>query len=193
MSAPVAFIDTETLGLDADLQPIWEIAIIRGCEEIVQQVQVTPRQIELAHPKALEISGFEERYHVDRAIHPAEAAKRVSRWLSGCHLVSAVVSFDEERLRRLCWKFHQPVTWHYHIVDVEALAVGYLAGTAMTRATDAYEDLFDIARPPWDSTELSKAVGVDPTDPAFTPKHTALTDARWAKAIYLAVMGGDAA
>ncbi len=37
------------------------------------------------------------------------------------------------------------------------------------------------AIPPWDSNKLSLAVGVDPDD---FDRHTALGDARWAKAIY---------
>lgn len=128
MSAPVAFVDTETTGLDADVQPIWELAIIRpdGTEH-VYQVKVTPRQIDLAHPKALEISGFTERYVPARAIEPARAAHLVSSLLEGCHLAGAVVSFDEERLRRMCWAHGQPVTWHYHLLDVEALAAGKVA------------------------------------------------------------------
>ena len=42
------------------------------------------------------------------------------------------------------------------------------------------------ATPPWDSDALSRAVGVNPDD---FDRHTALGDARWAKAMYEAVMG----
>ena len=34
---------------------------------------------------------------------------------------------------------------------------------------------------PWKSDELSKAIGIDPEDYA---KHTALSDARWARDVY---------
>lgn len=187
MRAPVCFVDTETLGLDADVQPIWELAIIRpdGTEH-VYQVKVIPRLIDLAHPKALEISGFTERYNPAKAIEPAHAALLVSSLLDGCHLAGAVVSFDEERLRRLCWAHGQPVTWHYHLIDVEALAVGYLNGREAEGSDEKGFRREQVMPPPWDSTELSKAVGVDPAD--FEPKHTALADARWAKAVYEAVM-----
>lgn len=40
---------------------------------------------------------------------------------------------------------------------------------------------------PWDSRALSLYVGVNPDD--FKPAHSALTDARWAKACFEAVMG----
>lgn len=43
------------------------------------------------------------------------------------------------------------------------------------------------ALPPWNSNDMSRAVGVEPDD---FDRHTALGDARWAKAIYEAVMGG---
>ena len=62
--------------------------------------------------------------------------------------------------------------WHYHLVDVEALAAGKLG----------------IA-PPWKSDELSAALGVTITE---DDRHTALGDAKWAMRIYDAVMGGAA-
>ena len=40
---------------------------------------------------------------------------------------------------------------------------------------------------PWDSDEISRVVGVDPDD---FDRHTALGDARWARAIYDAITGG---
>lgn len=196
---PVAFVDTETLGLDADVHPIWEVAIIRpDGQEISFQVRVTPRELSLAHPKALEIGRFEERYDRHAALDPSMAAFMVSAQLDGMHLAGAVVSFDEERLRRLCWAHSQPVTWHYHLIDVEALVVGYLARCARQRpighsgsrddsegAEEAME-LLDLITPPWRSDDLTAALGIHPDT---FDKHTALGDARWAKAIYEAVMG----
>jgi hypothetical protein len=87
--------------------------------------------------------------------------------------------------------------WHYHVIDVEALAAGYLAAIRQDAAELGYHDRPDtpqyehegnleIARLPWKSDSLSRAVGVEPDD---FDRHTALGDARWAKAIYEAVMG----
>ena len=103
----------------------------------------------------------------------------------GAHLVGAVISFDEERLRRLLRKHHACPTWAYHLVDVEALAAGWLAseiGYSESVGTPAFG--FD-PRPPWDSNALSAAVGVDPEQ---FDRHTALGDAFWARAIFDAVM-----
>ena len=65
--------------------------------------------------------------------------------------------------------------WHYHLIDVEALAIGFLAAKG-TR--------FDL---PWDSDDLSRAVGVEPLE----ARHEALYDALWAKQIYETVVNGD--
>lgn len=200
MTAPVAFVDTETLGLDADHQPVWEVGLILpGGTERVWQVEVTPRQIDLAHPIALEIGRFHERYGIERSPdRPEHVARDLSALIpKDCHLAGAVVSFDEERLRRLLWAHGYAVPWHYHLIDVEALAAGHIAGSWAAcnelrtgcenhhgDGPDAAE--FEVAIPPWDSHALSAACGVDPDD---FDKHTALGDARWARAIYQAVMG----
>lgn len=176
----VVWVDTETLGLDADHHPIWEVGLI-DAQSIEHHwfLHVTPREISLAHPKALEIGRFEERYDAKTAIAPSMFAYQFGHIVKGCHLAGAVVSFDEERIRRLCWAHGAPITWHYHIIDVEPLAAGCLMGR--TNGTTVAHSL------PWDSNALSLAVGVDPAD---FDRHTALGDCRWAKTIYEAVLEG---
>lgn len=196
-AAPVAFLDTETLGLDPDHNPVWEVGLILpDGAECLWHVQVTAREKALAHPIALEIGRFEERY--GRDAHPitrAELAYHLcDRIPKGTHLAGAVISFDEERLRRLMWAEGLSPRWHYHLIDVEALAAGWLIGTfsaiqEVGKNPDAdgpTQDEAMRALPPWDSNALSLALGVDPED---FDRHTALGDARWAKAIYERVMG----
>jgi hypothetical protein len=96
----------------------------------------------------------------------------------GRHLVGAVVSFDEERLRKLLRANGACPEWHYHLIDVEALAVGWIAGADQEAARLAL---------PWKSDDLSRAIGVEP--PSDEERHTALGDARWAKAIYEKIVG----
>jgi hypothetical protein len=180
----VCFVDTETLGLDADYQPIWEVGLIDAVgTEHHWFLKVTPREISLAHPKALGMGGFVERYERPGATHPSVFAHQFAGMVDSCHLAGAVVSFDEERIRRLCWTHGAPVTWHYHIIDVEPLAVGFLARADSSAFT---QDDTNPLRPPWDSNALSLAVGVNPKD---FDRHTAIGDCRWAKAIYEAVLG----
>lgn len=193
----VCFVDTETTGLDPQRHSIWEVGLITpdGAERAWQ----FPVDEMSADPIALDIGRYwERRWSTCNDVDPLaaiyEAHERRSRrknfpdegravrpdatWCAhfrdltaGCHLAGAVVSFDEERLRRLLHASGVLHRWHYHLVDVEALAAGKLG-----------------ADPPWDSGELSRALGVYPED---FGRHTALGDARWAQAIYRAVMPGE--
>lgn len=182
MTTNVAFVDTETLGLDADHHPVWEVGLITpNGKEHHWFVTVTPRQVDLAHPKALEIGRFAERYDAERAVHRGLFCRQFVDLLpDGCHLAGAVVSFDEERIRRTCWRHQVRPNWHYHLIDVETLAIGYLAG--LDHAGHGVETL----TPPWNSDQLTAALGITVDD---MDKHTALGDARWARAIFLKVMG----
>jgi hypothetical protein len=192
----LVFIDTETAGLDPDRHSIWEVALITPDDR--EHVWQFPVDEMAADPFALNIGrywdrrwpvGIQEVSDLD-AIYEAHSPKSRRRnfpdqgraikpgrnWCehfrdltAGLHLAGAVVSFDEERLRKLLHQHGVLHRWHYHLVDVEALAAGKLG-----------------VEPPWDSEELSRAVGVDPDGFA---RHTALGDARWARTIYDAVMG----
>ncbi len=175
----VCYVDSETLGLDADVHPIWEVGLITELgEEHCWQLQITQREIDLAHPKALEISGFHERYDRKKAIDPWEFCLEFDDLTKGVHLVGAVILFDEERLRRMFWKEGMTPSWHYHVICVEALAVGYLCGSFVSNGD---YDRRGIVPLPWNSKDLSRRLGVDPDQ---FEEHTALGDARWARAIY---------
>lgn len=191
MQNTVAFVDTETLGLDADHQPIWEVGLIlpngSECSWVIERTQ---RELALAHPIALEMMGdrYNEAVAEGSAVSERLFVQEFCGIVGSLHLGGAVVSFDEERLRRMAWDHDVAYGWHYHLVDVEALAVGFLAGRrAQVTAHDGPRVEWGDLKPPWSSDELSRTVGVDPDD--FAPKHSALADARWAKAVYEAVMG----
>lgn len=203
----ICFIDTETTGLDPDRHAIWEVALITpdGAEHVWQ----FPVDEMAADPFALDIGRYwDRRWDTDndvpvlaaiyeahnlksrrknfpdqgRAIRPDSTWARHFRDLTaGCHLAGAVVSFDEERLRRLLHGLGVLHRWHYHLIDVEALAAGYLASMAHGL------DNLDPLQLPWDSGALSAALGVTVSD---EDRHTALGDARWARAIYDAVATG---
>jgi hypothetical protein len=83
--------------------------------------------------------------------------------------------------------------WHYHLVCVENLAIGYLRGKGVTEMMTNRElverynhqpEWTDLA-PPWNSTEISHMLGINPNDFA---RHTAMGDVDWAMAIYNKVM-----
>ena len=108
----------------------------------------------------------------------ADAAHIVSAFTHRAHLVGAVPNFDAEVLAALLRDNWLTPSWHYHLVDVETLAVGWLARDGRAPA------------PPWRSDDVAAALGVDA--PGDGELHTALGDARWARRIYDRVMGGAA-
>ena len=105
-----------------------------------------------------------------------QAAQVVQLWTHGAHLVGAVPNFDAEVLAALLRDNFLTPTWHYHLVDVENLAVGWLAGREPKPVL-----------PPWKSDDLTRLLGVEPA--SEQERHTALGDARWAARIYDKVMG----
>ena len=155
------------------------------------QIEVTDEQRRAADPIALEISGFAARYGVGcEPVAPARAMRMIVDSIGDAHLAGAVVSFDEERLRRLALAHGIRPLWHYHLIDVEALMVGYLYGQERATARHVHPGARSAWTPPplpWKSRDLSLAVGVDPDD--HQPVHTALADAGWALACYQAVTG----
>ena len=201
---PVAFVDTETTGLDPDRHEIWEVGLILpGGSEHEWQL---PVDLSRADPIALNIGRFHDRRPMSGTEHyrPWGDDKHESKWVihsermrewsaefvrltRGLHLAGAVVSFDADRLWRLLRANGQCPMWH-HLIDVESLAAGWVsAQPAPVPIVIAGANVGSVTgRPPWRSEELSRAVGVDPDS---FDRHTALGDARWAKAIYEAVMG----
>ncbi|MCA1569339.1 MAG: hypothetical protein LC798_03245 [Chloroflexi bacterium] len=223
MTAPVAFLDTETTGLDPERHTIWEVALITpdGRERVwqfpVNEVEADPFALDIGRwwdrrwSTDNEVSRIDAIYEAHneksrrkyfpdegKAILPLDDWCRHFRNLVGTsHLCGAVPSFDEERLRKLLLSQGVRPRWHYHLIDVEPLAAGCLIGTFTAiqevgknpEADGPTVEEAKLAVPPWRSEDLSRAVGVEPED---FDRHTALGDARWAKAIYEAVMGPDA-
>lgn len=181
----LVFMDTETLGVHVDA-PIWEFAAVRrkslGGELAAEQ----SLHIQIHHYADPWLTGddplpeqfqadYRARFRYADAVGQSEAAQMIAEFLQGRpHIVGAVPNFDTERIaRQLLRPAHIPEPWHYHLIDVENLVVGFLAGRSM------------LMEPPWKSDDLSRAVGVDPDQFA---RHTAMGDVRWAMAQYDAVM-----
>ena len=80
-------------------------------------------------PEALAVSGFAERYGNTKdaiRVSGAVAASRLIYLLANRHLVAANPAFDAailERLLRSQSRSYVP-SWHFRLVDVEALAMG---------------------------------------------------------------------
>jgi len=186
---PLAFLDTETTGLDPRHHEVWEVAVVRAehrpgrllvLDEYVRQIDV--HHLEDADPYGLEVGGFHSRrLPQSQRIRPKGAAAEIEKRTRGRMMVGAVPSFDSAFLTKLLHEQGRPVTWHYQLIDVETLVAGYLAADALNR--DRYQD---AAQPPWHSDALLELVGVTVPE---VDRHTALGDARWAMRAYAAVFG----
>jgi DNA polymerase III epsilon subunit-like protein len=199
----LVFVDTETTGLQPWWNEVWEIAVIERKvihhDDLPDQVVDTEHVFHVkpdltkADPNALRISRFYERTRdfTDWRTSsrpgegwqpPLSTAKTVAQLLDGAHLVGAVPSFDAAFLQRFLHRYDQAGAWHYHLIDVEALAVGYLNGLSRT-ATSRVQ----LPGLPWDSDQLTSALGLPPV--SADVRHTALGDARWARDMYDACAG----
>lgn len=189
---PIAFVDTETTHLSAEIGEAWEVAVILrehddqdGPADTEYVWQIRP-DLTTADPEALRIGRYEERYamppgaeaaftlHESGHVTPmtrAEAITAITNVLSGTVIVGSNPAFDERFLRKLLGPGN--AQWHYRPYDIVQLAAVKLG-------------VPPLGPLPWSTHALSRAVGVEP--PAPDVAHTALGDARWARDVHDAVM-----
>ncbi len=177
---PLAFVDTETTGLDPFLHEAWEIAVIfrEGDLDTEHVFRIEP-DLTNADPKALEIN----RYH-ERTSDPKwqwqdrqNTTQRLYGLLNGVILIGSNPAFDAEMLAHLFGRYYSDVKpWHYRTIDIATLAAGYMW------AHDP--ELMSKDLGPISSRWLSRQVGVEPPG---ADGHQALVDARWAKNVYDAI------
>lgn len=191
----IAFTDCETLGLDPDRHAIWEAATILWDEathtEVTRrswQIEITDEEYASADSTALQIGRYRDR-RVPPALRCSKAqfASEFAELTAGVHLAGAVISFDEERLRRLLLAEGHAPAWHYHLIDVESVAVGFLHGveTGAQRVRGGRPRTPPaVARHlPWRSIDLTHHLGIEVS---AEMKHTAEGDAEWALALWRA-------
>lgn len=186
---PLAFVDTETTGLNPDTHMIWELAVIKRLPDgpdIETVYQIRPDLV-MADEKALEIGRFHDRFRVPpghRAaviegdnIQPIEISTlryQLDRMLRGAVLVGSNTAFDASFMRAML--HDQP--WHYRVINALELAAGHLLAQGQ-----------DVPIP-WRSADISERVGV--AYPAAQDAHQALIDARWARDVFDAVRSTNA-
>lgn len=189
----VVFLDTETTGLYPWMgHEVWEIGHIDWnsrsgvWEETVWHV--TP-DLTRADPFSLSICRFYERtpglYAPDRNSfwdNPIRVAAKLVRTLNGKHVIGAIPWFDIQMLHQFFTRNGQaPPTCHYHLIDVEAMALGYIA--AMPNTSNNTDEL----PLPWKSEWLFERLGI--VKQVDEEAHTAIGDTRKVKEVWERMVG----
>lgn len=215
----IVVLDTETTGIHPERR-VWELGLIvtgempawwsdapmlrTGSAGIPEPgryrwfVDAADLDLGNADPFALRVGRFYDRHpqYADvagRTVGERELLVWVERLTRGQHLLGAVPNFDADVLGRRMRAHGILPSWHHHLCDVEAAAVGYLHGHAAGR-TQATEGETQGVAPavahalPWRSDDLSRACGVEP--PSEEDRHSALGDAEWAWRWWQAITGG---
>lgn len=173
----LAFIDTETTGLNPEIQHIWELAVVveeDGRTILDASWFVRPPSMRLADAQALKIGEFYQRFPNEAnggvVTDSAVVAELLALALADVVIVGNNPGFDVAFLRAFMLEHDQVPTWHYSPVDVKALAAGVLG----------------IA-PPWTTDELLKQLDVD-VDKLGIERHTARGDVEITRAMYTMVI-----
>lgn len=193
----LVFTDCETTGLDVRRHDAWEIAWItfnalenRWVEEVRR---LWPPALQDAEPMALSVNQFYER---TRPVgegeqvawdDPRYVAEELSYAFAGKHIVGACPWFDAAFYEKLLRAHGYQLAWHYHLIDVEALALGYLAATSGAVELGGHRQPNLELPLPWKSDWLAKRLGLE--RPHQNHRHTALGDALEVKDTFEHIMG----
>lgn len=183
----LAFVDTETTGLDPRQHDVWEIAVIRREDgiEVERLWQIRPN-LETADPEALDINRYAERFAVPDGWDAIEVMDGppmrltlnemlfdFQDFIAGCVMVGSNPAFDDAFLKKLLWASGRKIGWHYRTIDVATLAAGFL--------WSCEPELMGRDTKPLSSRWLSRQMGIRPPG---KDGHQAMVDARWARDLY---------
>lgn len=167
------FIDTEATGLELDRHELTEVAwIVRHEDGTEVERQFFPEHtLDGADEKALELTHYHERIAEQPRTPMAEWLPRFLEDADSAVLVGAVPDFDARQMAKACRKLGVEPTWDHHLLDVETLALPWIApGPEAPRSL----------------AKTCEALGVAHDE---DEAHGALYDARQARAVFDAVWG----
>lgn len=192
-TAPRVVLDGETTGLNRFTDEFWEFAAVRFDADGTRTdiaVFVDHDPAKAGHLPEWFRKDHDMRFRPDAALSvPAFlnvigalfAVPEGTPYNLRPHVYGAVPEFDLAILGRMLHDAGRPVPWHHHTTDLETDALGYLRGIRAQAGDCGCDPLADtFPGPPWDSGDLSRAIGVDPDQFA---RHTAMGDVQWAIAI----------
>jgi len=126
---PLCFVDVETTGLDPIKNEILEFAAIKGTETLA--IKIKPRRIHTAHPKALELNGYNEAEWTD-AEDISTAAPKIIAFLRDAVLVAHNSKFDVGFIEAFLQEAGITERISYHVVDTCSLAYVFLVRLGLT-------------------------------------------------------------
>lgn len=133
----LAFIDTETTGLNPDIHEVTEFACIiaRQIErpgrgpmlEIIEEfeIKIKPEHLERAEEQALRISGYNDTDWLF-AIDQKKAWEHISKKVAGCNMVSHNITFDHGFVTKSMERHGVENTFHFHKIDTISMAFARL-------------------------------------------------------------------
>mgnify|MGYP003407936064 FL=1 len=135
----LAFVDTETTGLDFDKHEIISIGCVIASQDwssgklkLTQldefEIKIKPTHIETADPQALRVNGYNETDWI-YAYSLAEAMTEFSKKTKDCIFISHNLSFDAAFMDKAFKQTGVPNSMHYPRIDTISLAFAKLHNT----------------------------------------------------------------
>jgi DNA polymerase III epsilon subunit-like protein len=170
----LVFLDTECTGLDHEAD-IWEFAAVRrhtdGTESrlhiFIEHDDAKAAQL----PKSFRADYLERCPDPDKLVPQRKAAMMIAEFIDyDAVVVGAVAAFDSQRLATLFARHRMGTpAWLYTVVDVCALAAGYLRALGESVEFPAHVE------------SVGRRLGIEAED---YPRHTALGDVEFVQAIF---------
>jgi DNA polymerase III epsilon subunit-like protein len=133
----LAFIDTETTGLNPDYHEIIEFACVIARQtpregqgpkiEIIEEfeLKIKPEHLERAEEQALRVNGYNEADWLF-AIDPKKAFEFIAKKVEGCNMVSHNITFDHGFVTKSFERYGIENTFHFHKIDTISMAFARL-------------------------------------------------------------------
>jgi DNA polymerase III epsilon subunit-like protein len=123
------FMDTEATGLDHQRHELTEVAwIVRFEDGREEERQFFPEHTtDGADADALELTRYQDRIAPQDRTPAREWLTLFLEDAQDAVLVGAVPDFDARHLERMCRKLGLEPTWDHHLLDVETLALPFIA------------------------------------------------------------------
>lgn len=169
-------IDTETTGLHPEKDHVMcELCLLNPNQKFTEAnvgrwfFELTDQEIARGSPEAFKINNYFERIDAEQQKESwvsikdrVRACQEILMWTDQSILCGDNVQFDANFLKHWIWAKQFEPNWNYHLLDLESMTIGILAGGAPF---------------PWNSATVADAIGIP--FPKDLDRHTAFGDAYW--------------